>query len=80
MQSLRLLCSGITATFVLLQGLSLAPAAPLDDLIAAAGKEGTLDFYGPSTLKAEGAQAIAQAFNKKYRTNINVKFIPPPDR
>jgi iron(III) transport system substrate-binding protein len=76
MQSLRLLCSGITATFVLLQGLSLAPAAPLDDLIAAASKEGTVNFYGPSTLQAEGTQAIAQAFNKKYRTNINVNFIP----
>jgi iron(III) transport system substrate-binding protein len=76
MQSLRLLCSGITATFVLLQGLSLAPAAPLDDLIGAASKEGTLNFYGPSTLKADGAQAIAQAFNQKYRTSINVRFIP----
>jgi iron(III) transport system substrate-binding protein len=76
MQSLRLLCSGITATLILLLSLSLAPAAPLDDLIAAAGKEGTLNFYGPSTLKADGAQAIAQAFNQKYRTSINVRFIP----
>ena len=47
MQSLRLLCSGITATFVLLQGLSVAPAAPLDDLIGAASKEGTLNFTAP---------------------------------
>lgn len=76
MQSLRLLFSGITAALVVLQWLSLAPAAPLDDLIAAAKKEGTLDFYGPSTLKADGAQAFSQAFNKKYGTNINVKFIP----
>ena len=76
MQSLRLLFSGITAALVVLQWLSLAPAAPLDDLIAAAKKEGTLDFYGPSTLKADGAQAFSQAFSKKYGTNINVKFIP----
>ena len=76
MQSLRLLFSGITAALVVLQWLSLAPAAPLDDLIAAAKKEGTLDFYGPSTLKADGAQAFSQAFNNKYGTNINVKFIP----
>jgi iron(III) transport system substrate-binding protein len=76
MQSLRLLFSGITAALVVLQWLSLAPAAPLDDLIAAAKKEGTLDFYGPSTLKADGAQAFSQAFNKNYGTNINVKFIP----
>jgi iron(III) transport system substrate-binding protein len=76
MRSLRLLYSGLTAGLVLLQGLSVAPAAPLDELIAAAEKEGNLNFYGPSTLKAEGAQVLAQAFNKKYGTNITVKFIP----
>jgi iron(III) transport system substrate-binding protein len=66
----------MTATLVVLLLFSVASAAPLDDLIAAASKEGTLDFYGPSTLKADGAQAFSQAFNKKYGTNINVKFIP----
>jgi iron(III) transport system substrate-binding protein len=76
MRSLRLLRSGMTATLVVLLLFSVASAAPLDDLIAAASKEGTLDFYGPSTLKADGAQAFSQAFNKKYGTNINVKFIP----
>src|SRR5918996_4347676 len=76
MQSLRLLCSGITAALVLLQWPYVAVAAPLDDLISAARKEGTLIFYGPSTLKAEGAQAFAQAFNKKYGSKINVNFIP----
>ena len=76
MRSLRLLSSVLTAGLVLLQWLSVAPAAPLDELIAAARKEGTLNFYGPSTLKAEGAQVLAQAFNKRYATNINVTFIP----
>src|SRR5918995_2705220 len=76
MRSLRLLYLGLTAGFVVLQWHSVAAAAPLDDLIAAARKEGTLDFYGPSTLKADGAQALTQAFNKKYGTNINVKFVP----
>ena len=76
MRSLRLLYSGLIAGFAMLQWLSVAAAAPLDDLIAAARKEGTLDFYGPSTLKADGAQALAQAFNKKYGTNISVRFIP----
>jgi hypothetical protein len=51
MRSLRLLYSGLAVGLVVLQWLSVAPAAPLDDLIAAARKEGTLDFYGPSTLK-----------------------------
>src|SRR5919106_5145962 len=76
MRSLRLLYLGLIAGLIVLQWLSVAPAAPLDDWIAAAKKEGTVDFYGPSTLKADGAQALAQAFNKKYGTNINVKFIP----
>ena len=76
MRSLRLLYSGLTAGLVLLQGVSAASAAPLDDLIAAAKKEGTVNFYGPSTLKSDGAQALAQAFNKKYAANISVKFIP----
>ena len=76
MRSLRLLYLGLTVVFAVFQWFAIATAAPLDDLIAAARKEGTLDFYGPSTLKAEGAQAIAQAFNKKYATNIDVKFIP----
>ena len=76
MRSFRLLYSGLVAAFAVLQWLSVAAAAPLDDLIAAARKEGTVNFYGPSTLKSEGAQALAQVFNKKYGTNIDVKFIP----
>jgi hypothetical protein len=76
MRSFRLLYLGLTAVFALFQWLSVAAAAPLDDLIAAARKEGTVNFYGPSTLKSEGAQALAQVFNKKYGTNIDVKFIP----
>ena len=35
-------------------------AAPLDDLIAGAKKEGVIEFYGPSTLGPEGAQAICR--------------------
>jgi hypothetical protein len=61
MRSLRLLNLGLTAAFAVLQWVSVAPAAPLDDLIAAARKEGILNFYGPSTLKPEGAQVLAQA-------------------
>ena len=51
-------------------------AAPVDDLIAGAKKEGVIDFYGPSTLGPEGAQAIVSAFNKKYGLNIKVNFTP----
>ena len=51
-------------------------AAAGDDLIAGAKKEGVIDFYGPSTLGPEGAQAIVSAFNKKYGLNIKVNFTP----
>jgi iron(III) transport system substrate-binding protein len=51
-----------------------ASAAPLDDLIAGAKKEGVIEFYGPSTLGPEGAQALAAAFNKKYGLNIKLNF------
>jgi iron(III) transport system substrate-binding protein len=49
-------------------------AAPLDDLIAGAKKEGVIEFYGPSTLGPEGAQALAAAFNKKYGLNVKLNF------
>jgi iron(III) transport system substrate-binding protein len=55
---------------------SSAGAAAVDDLIAGAKKEGVIDFYGPSTLGPEGAQAIVAAFNKKHGLNIKVNFTP----
>jgi len=52
----------------------LANGAPLDDLIAGAKKEGVIEFYGPSTLGPEGAQALAAGFNKKYGLNIKLNY------
>ena len=57
---------GLIAFMTLLPWGSAAQAGPLEDLIAGAKKEGTIEFYGPSTLGPEGAQAIVSAFNKKY--------------
>jgi len=54
----------------------LGVAAPVDELTAGAKKEGVIDFYGPSTLGPEGAQAIVAAFNKKYGLNVKVNFTP----
>lgn len=51
-------------------------AAPIDDLIAAAKKEGVLELYGPSTLGPPGAQALGVAFNKKYGLTIKVNYNP----
>ncbi len=47
-----------------------------DQLVAAAKKEGTLSFYGPSTLTHDGVQLLAQAFNKKHGTNITLTYYP----
>ena len=51
-------------------------AAPIDDLIAGAKKEGVLELYAPSTLTPEGALRLGEAFNKKYGLNIKVNFTP----
>jgi iron(III) transport system substrate-binding protein len=54
-------------------------AAPLDELVAAAKKENTIEFYGPSPLAGPGSQALAAAFNQKYGLNIRVQFHPSQD-
>lgn len=51
-------------------------ASPVDDLVAAAKKEGTLEFYAPSTLTPQGSQALAEVFNKKYGLGTRVLFHP----
>lgn len=51
-------------------------AAPTDDLIAGAKKEGVINFYGPSTLTPEGAGLLESAFNKKYGFKTKLTFHP----
>lgn len=69
--------SGVLALSLLSGPRSAAGAASkLDELIAAARKEGALEFYGPSTLGPQGAQALAAAFNKKYGLNIKMGYTP----
>ncbi len=63
MKSLRIFILG----FVLASWAPDLFAAPVDDLLAAVKKEGTFEFYGPSTLTPQGAQALNAAFNKKIR-------------
>jgi len=45
---------------LLLVFCTAAVAAPIDDLIKAAKQEGTLEFYAPSTLTPQGAQAACR--------------------
>lgn len=71
----------LLAVFVLSLAVSLGwvgpgAAAPLDDLIAAARKEGEIGFYAPTTLSPRGAQALAAAFNKKYGLGVKLDYYP----
>ncbi|HEY7714060.1 MAG TPA: extracellular solute-binding protein [Candidatus Binatia bacterium] len=68
---------------ILLIGLSLVfadvragLAAPIDDLVAAAKKEGVIELLAPSTTGDKGAQALGAVFNKKYGLNIRVNYTP----
>ena len=61
---------------VLLVWDARAQAATLEQLIEGAKKEGTLEFYAPSYLSPQGAQALGDAFNKTYGLNITVKYSP----
>ncbi len=53
-----------------------APGAPIDDVVAAAKKEGVLELLAPSTTGDKGAQALGNTFNKKYGLNIKVNYSP----
>ncbi|MBI2359686.1 MAG: substrate-binding domain-containing protein [Deltaproteobacteria bacterium] len=75
MKRLRFLVAGILL-FVPTPWSGLASAAAIDDLVAAAKKEGTLDVYAPSGLTPPGAQALADALNKKYGLSIRVNYPP----
>lgn len=66
----------LIAFMVVLGFARVGLSAPIDDLIAGAKKEGVIEFYGPSTLGPEGAQALAASFNKKYGLNIRLNYSP----
>jgi iron(III) transport system substrate-binding protein len=53
-----------------------ASAASLDELVTAAKKEGTINVHAPSNTGPQGAQALSEAFNKKYRLNIKLNYFP----
>jgi iron(III) transport system substrate-binding protein len=76
MKSLQRLSICFFALMMILPATKLGIAAPIDDLIAGAKKEGTIEFYAPSTLTPQGAQALGAAFNKKYGLNVKLQFSP----
>ena len=76
MNSVLKLSIHLLALIMLLALTELAVAAPIDDLIKGAKQEGTIEFYAPSTLTPQGAQALGAAFNKKYSLNIKLQYSP----
>lgn len=76
MKSLRRLSSCLALLVTIVVWTSSGLAAPIDDLIKGAKQEGTIEFYAPSTLTPQGAQAVAAAFNKKYGLNIKLQYSP----
>ncbi|MBI2358855.1 MAG: extracellular solute-binding protein [Deltaproteobacteria bacterium] len=50
--------------------------ATIDDLVAAAKKEGRIEFYGPSSLTPAGAQKLGEGLNKKYGLSIRLGYHP----
>lgn len=63
-----------------LAALSLAgplhAASALDPLVDAAKKEGALELLAPSTFGSRGAQALGEAFNKRYGLQIKINYSP----
>lgn len=62
--------------FLMLGQLGTALATPLEDLIAAAKKEGVIELLAPSTTGQKGIQALGDAFNKKYGLSIKTNYSP----
>jgi len=67
---------GLTAIVTVLGSYRFAWTAPQEDLIAGAKKEGTLEFYAPSSITPEGAAELAAAFNKKYALSTTLHYHP----
>lgn len=76
MKRLRFSAAVLLAGMVWLAWACAVSGAPIDDLIAGAKKEGTIEFYAPSTLTPQGAQAVIAAFNKKYGLSIKLEYSP----
>lgn len=69
-------CAIFLAAALIAAWSTVGAAAPIDDLIKSAKQEGTIEFYAPSTLTPQGAQAVGAAFNKKYGLNIKLQYSP----
>jgi iron(III) transport system substrate-binding protein len=62
--------------FLIIGNFQVALATPLEELVAAAKKEGVIELLAPSTTGQKGAQALTNAFNKKYGLNTKINYSP----
>ncbi|OFZ89956.1 MAG: hypothetical protein A2V78_05315 [Betaproteobacteria bacterium RBG_16_64_18] len=78
MKRVSLLVTVLATTFIGCFGgaTQAQEKATLDQLVAAAKKEGGFEFYGPSTITPQGAQELGRAFNKKYGLDVALRFSP----
>lgn len=53
-----------------------APAASIEELVAATKREGSINFHAPSAIGPKAAQSLEAAFNKKYALNIKLNYFP----
>lgn len=51
-----------------------AGAATVEQLVAGARQEGAIELLAPSTLGPKGAQALADAFNRKYGLAVKMNY------
>jgi len=76
MKHLNSFIGGFIVMCILTAWSNPSPASTLDNLIAEAKKEGSIEFYGPSTLTNRGAQELIDAFNGKYGLKTEINFSP----
>jgi len=62
-------------TFLLDSGFAATPTN-VKDILAAANKEGVLDFYAPTQVEERGARRLNAAFNRKYGLSVEFKYSP----
>ncbi|MBI2090909.1 MAG: extracellular solute-binding protein [Deltaproteobacteria bacterium] len=72
----RFLMVGLALVLGLTLGAGQTIGAPVDDLVAAAKKEGVIEMLAPSTLTPKGGQALIDALNQRYGLNIKLSYHP----
>jgi iron(III) transport system substrate-binding protein len=76
MSLLRTVAAGLLAFLAAGALPSAIAAVSTDDVVAGARKEGEIEFYAPSTLTPQGAQALGDAFNRRHKLDIKFHYNP----